>query len=198
MPSLLPEYEGPVVDLFMKAVRSMLPAHAPLLAEMRPAMVDHLPQASVPYAAAAGGVMGGVTIAASLTTSTSELAGSSLDAWYWMLWSAAEQMAEQQMRHLLQGVERATAITGNQVNLHGAPISHDFIMDMLERMDFKVGEDGLPMNLAMVVAPGVAQKIQDLPPRTVEQEIRFQRIMNEKRREQDAKKRIRRLGRRAE
>ncbi|MEZ4321138.1 MAG: hypothetical protein R3F61_26905 [Myxococcota bacterium] len=127
---------------------------------------------------------------------TNAIVQTDLDAWYDMLWSAAGQLARQQMRYLLASMDVATQRTGNAVNMQGAPISHDAVLDLLERMDFEVDANGLPDGLTMVVAPSTADQIANLGPMTPQQEQRFQQIIAEKRRVQDAKKRVRRLDRR--
>lgn len=194
MTSLLPEYQAPFSALFSMAVKAMVPAHEPLLGQIQSSTVDHLAEESVTEAH--GGVMGGTSMSARMEVQTAAIIDTDLDAWYVLLWSAAEQFAGHQMRYLLASLEAVTQQTGNVVNLGGVPISNDAMLDMLERIEFDVDESGQPEGLSMVVGPATADQITKLGPMTPEQDERFQKIIAEKRRVQDAKKRVRRLDRR--
>lgn len=192
--SILPEYQAPFGTLVIKAVNAMVPAHEPLLANIRSSSVDHLADESI--AEAHGGVMGGTAMSARMKVQIEAIVQTDLDAWYNMLWSAAEQFAGHKMRYLLASVEAATQRTGNAVNLKGGPFTYDAMLDLLERTEFEVDDDGQPIGLSMVVAPSMAEQIGKLGPMTPEQEERHKQIIAEKRRAQDAKKRVRRLDRR--
>jgi hypothetical protein len=200
--SLLPEYQAPFGTLFAKAVKAMVPAHEPLLASIRSSSVDHLADESVTEAH--GGVMGGTAMSARMEVQTEAIVQTDLDAWYNVLWSAAEQFAGHQMRYLLASVEAATQRTGNSANLGGAPITHDALLDMLERVEVEVDDDGTPQSLVILhVDPSgrrtqrtVVEHLMALGPMSTQQVERYQQIIAEKRRAQDAKKRVRRLDRR--
>jgi hypothetical protein len=195
MPRLLPEYAAPFGGLFGSAIRNLGPAHAPLLAEVHTKMVDHVTEHSFP--GAHGSTMGGREMRARMELETTAITHTDLDAWCDLLWDVAEQFAGQQMRYLLDSVGEASDRVGNTINLRGRPISHDDVLDMLEKMEFKVDEEGNPEGLVMVLPPELMKQVAELPPRTPEQEARRAAIIDRKRRQQNAKKRVRRLDRRS-
>jgi hypothetical protein len=180
----------------MRAVRSMMPAHSEFLAEIRTTTVDHLSSGSI--AEAQGRVMGARGISMRGDVPSEAVTATDLGEWYGLLWRISEQLAEQQTRHLFAAMEQVTSEVGNTVDVRGGQLSHDALLDMFERMDMKVGDDGNPEGLTLVGPPGMERQLAALGPRTPEQTARYERIMVEKRRTQDAAKRIRRLDRRAQ
>ncbi len=195
MKKALLEYELPVEALFNRAVQAMIPAHEPLLAEIRSVPVDHIAQRSVDETQ--GYVSGGTTMDARVSVSLEAVTEAKVEVWTELVFNAAEQLASHQMRHLLSSMSTVTDRTGKKINV-GGPMSHDAVLDMIEKTDFRVDDDGCIDGLAMIVHPSVADQISRLDPATPEQEERLRSIIAERKRVQDAAKRVRRLGRGSE
>lgn len=196
MAGMMPEYEQPFATLFTQAVHGFIPVHAPLLAGIRTTTVDHLAEESVP--GAHGGAMGSESIEARSQVPTAAIARTDLDAWYTIVWDTAEQFAHGQVQLMLRSVGQASEQAGTAIDMKGAPLTHDAVLDMLERMHFEVDDHGRPVGLTLVVAPEIGDRLARLGPRSAEQDARYRRIIAEKRRVQDAAKRVRRLDRRPE
>ena len=98
MSGLLPEYEGPFSSLFGGAIDTMIPAHEPLLAEIRKVKVDHLAKGS--FREVHGGLTGDHRMSLRLETSTKAIITTDLQGWHLLLWTASEQLVGEQMRGL--------------------------------------------------------------------------------------------------
>lgn len=196
MAGMLPEYQQPFATLFARAVHGLVPVHAPFLAGIRTTTVDHLAEENVP--GARGGVMGGHSVEARSEVETVAVANTDSDAWYAVLWDTAEQFARSQMQFLLRSLGEASEQAGTAVDMKDAPLTHDTVLDLIERMHFEVDDKGRPIGLALAVSPEIGDRLDRLGPMSVEQDARYQRIISEKRRAQDAAKRVRKLDRRPE
>lgn len=195
MQTLLPEYKLPFAKLIMKGVRGLLPAYEPLLGEIQTLEVDHLPPTAC--AEAQGYLEGEIAVSSGTTASSAAIAKMDLDDWHRALTEIAEQSAKQQMKHLLACLNNVSEKTDNVVDAQGAPLSYDLLLDMLEKMDFQVGDDGNPVGLTMIVSQQTFDQLTELGQPTAEQENRLQQIIKSKRGREDAKKRVRKLDKRS-
>jgi hypothetical protein len=95
-------------------------------------------------------------------------------------------------RHLFRNISEITDITGRSINAKGQPLTADFILDLLEKVEFGFDDKGNPQYPTLVVPPQVVKKLQELKI-TPEQEQRHKQIIEEKRARFNASKRTRRL-----
>lgn len=81
---------------------------------------------------------------------------------------------------------------GNSIDDKGQPLSHELILQMVEKVDMTFDENGNPQH-ELVMHPNVAEKLKSLPPPTEEQKRAWDEMIERKRRESNARKRHRKL-----
>jgi len=104
--------------------------------------------------------------------------------------SLQKQFSEISKKHLFEVVFKTTEATENVFNANGRN-TWDAILEMTERTEMYFDEDG-NNNYQFYVHPDTYKKLAENPP-TPEQEKKMQEVMNKKREEFYAQKRIRRL-----
>ncbi|HEY4278603.1 MAG TPA: hypothetical protein VGM91_10305 [Conexibacter sp.] len=106
------------------------------------------------------------------------------------LLEVAEREARLRMRWMAHALDAITAATG-QVQRTSGPMSWESVMDGLANVRVGFDERGEPK--FSIWPPRAQQEYDALPPRTDEQQARWQSLMDEKRMEDNARKRDRRL-----
>lgn len=97
------------------------------------------------------------------------------------------------MPHFFELVGRLSDATGNTINAKGRPVSHDLLLEAIEKMDIEFEDDGKPNMPTFVVNPEMGDALRRLPQRTAEQEQRYQDLIVRKRQEYYDRKRHRKL-----
>jgi hypothetical protein len=107
---------------------------------------------------------------------------------------SAQENAETLTAHLLRSIGRTSEAVGNVFDFGAEPLTHDKVLDIIERLELDFDADGKPKNrYAIVVPPNLWDRVAALPPMTPEQEKRAERIIEAKREEWRARQRSRRL-----
>lgn len=115
-----------------------------------------------------------------------------LDAFCEQVYSFAEQRLNQMEASILNSVSEVTELTGNVVDNRGKPITADLLLEMLEKIELSFDEDGNFHIPSLVVSPETMQQIKKIEADNNYQE-KYLAIIEKKRKEYNAKKRIRRL-----
>ena len=66
----------------------------------------------------------------------------------------AAELREQQSKLIFERMNEITQKTGNAVDAKGQPLSHDLLLQTLEKMQIDFDEDGQPLMPTLVVSPG--------------------------------------------
>ena len=105
-----------------------------------------------------------------------------------------DRLAEVQVRTVTAGfVERlnmVTAATGNEVNAKGGPLTHELIVELLDKMEINFDDAGNPQ-IMLFGGGDVAKRFASLPPMTEEQERAYEDVLVRKREEFEARRRRR-------
>jgi hypothetical protein len=89
-------------------------------------------------------------------------------------------------------VSEVTDATGNSISAAGQSLSHDLILDAIERVEIDFDDEGNPRMPSLMAHPQTLVPLARIQP-TDEQERRYEQIMTAKKAAHDAKKRHRRL-----
>jgi len=128
-----------------------------------------------------------------------EQIGTAIDA-------SADAALRQIMPKLLDYIGRVSDAFGNRVDADGRPMSHDVLLDFIERVPIEFDEGGAPDLASYMFVQqqiqggettvrtfGLTELMQSLPPMTETQEGRFADIIERKRQENSARRRHRKL-----
>ena len=118
-----------------------------------------------------------------------------LDGSFGNVRSLIEERAKEEVlgleKWILDNLQRSTEAMGQVVRGSGG-ISHDILLDALEKVEIEFLPTGEVRDLQWILNPSDAKKIQEIPP-TPAQEQRFQAIMQKKWREWNARQGRRRV-----
>ena len=187
------EYDQPVADIIGEALRTLAITHEPFLAQIPTVgrAGDFPPEDAEAFGR--GQLLNGERVSARMTADWQSMKALDLDAWLEMLWDGAGQFAEGMARMAFDAMDRAAQGSGNAVNFSSGDITHERVLEMLEKMEFDVDENDMPIGLTLVTSPAMAEKLQSLPPLTPEQQARWDDLIRRKKEAQRARKRTRRL-----
>jgi hypothetical protein len=195
-PFVVSEYDRATWTFIGQTSRALARASSALLSQLRSQTVERV--ATSPIVAPDGSQIENepLAIAVELAVQMQDVVQERPDA---LAASIALSMAEQEVAQfeprLLELIGRISDKFGNTVDAGGQTISHDLLLDVMEKMDFDVDEEGNPVGLAFVVSPKMAEQLRHLPPPTEQQEERHRRIIEERRRQSRARRRNRELPR---
>jgi hypothetical protein len=102
-------------------------------------------------------------------------------------------VAEQLMGYFVETMGKVTEGTGNVVDAGGKPLSFELIYDALDKVELSVDENDELVMPELMMHPDQAQKLQELPPLTPEQQQKLDELKERKREEALARRRRRRL-----
>jgi hypothetical protein len=190
--SRLPEYESAVRDLMWLLTHQMMAAQSPLLAQIRKEEVGHVSSGQAPGAAATGSSWP-IELELPWSIQVDAMANADGEAWAAMIFEAADKGLSALMPQLFEGLDQACRKAGNVVDAQGRPLDHDMILDMLETIELAFDDAGRPQIPPMFTSPRTFEQLQRLPPPTAEQQARRNSIIEKKRAEFNARRRIRKL-----
>lgn len=96
---------------------------------------------------------------------------------------------------LFSTLEQVTDFTGNVVDGKGKGISHELIIEMLEKIDIGFDQDGNPYLPTFVIHPDMAKSLESLKADEIKYKARIEEIIEKKRKDYFAKKGYRGLSR---
>lgn len=188
----MPEYEAAISDLVSELLRSLMVARDPIFGRIRHETVDHLPDGSVPGNAAVG-IMRPVGARYNFAIDVKALLEADLDAWAAMISDAADGGLAEIMPQFFALVEEASSKAGTAVDGRGKPFGWDVFFDGIEAVEIDFDDDGKAKMPTLVVSPSTFERIQALGPPDDAQRARFERLIEAKRADFDARRRVRRL-----
>ena len=97
-----------------------------------------------------------------ITIDLKDIINGNLDSWRNQVRTVADQRGKSMLEVLISTVDGAATKAGNVMKAGGKPLSHDLILDFLEKMDMSFDEDGNPgctqvqnEELCLIKNPGV-------------------------------------------
>lgn len=189
---LFSEFDPPMGQLLARATNCFMEGEFPLLGEIERETVASFSEK--PSQRVGKGFSSGLKKStAEAVLGFSDILETNVEAWSALAYEVGLQLGGQMMNVLVSTLEQVTKETGNVVSAGGGKLSHDLLLDTLERLEFRVDDEGSPQGLVLLGGPGFSEHVAKLPPMTTEQETRFRRILQQKYEAQNAKKRTRTL-----
>lgn len=194
-PSLfrLPEYDAATTSFVYESIRALAVAKSPVLQMVQRETVAEVTASRVTLPSGEAIELLPVDVTSEFTWTISASILGDFDGLYDGMDSAARQSAAAIVSNIVRHLELVTDAIGNTVHAHGEPISHELILETLEKIEMSFDDDGNPIGLAIVASPEMARKISALPPPTPAQDRAFRDLMARKREEFNARRRHRRL-----
>ena len=96
---------------------------------------------------------------------------------------------------LFSTLSQVTDFTGNVVDGEGKGISHELIIEMIEKIDIGFDQDGKPYLPTIVIPPALAKSFESLKADENKYKAKIEEIIEKKRKDYFAKKGHRRLSR---
>ncbi|MFP4402386.1 MAG: SNARE domain-containing protein [Candidatus Nanoarchaeia archaeon] len=78
--------------------------------------------------------------------------------------NVGKDIKQQLGNHMISSIHEAIDRTGNKINANGKPLSHEFILDTIEKMEISFNDDGTPNMPSLILHPDQLKKIQDKIP----------------------------------
>lgn len=184
-----PEYDAAATSLATAVIQALAFARSPVFSQIPQSPTTELAQDDVP-AEVAHGAYAPVHVENVFTERFDTILATDVDAWIAMLDEQGERAAEQLETQFFEFMNKVTAEAGQVVDAGGRPFSHDLVLDMFEKLQIDFDEDGKPEMPTFVVDPKTYEKLGEPTP---EQMKRRDEIIERKRREFVARRRVRKL-----
>lgn len=177
----LPEYSNVTAEFINDAVDALMRAKNEIYGEIKHEKTSQL---GTQITLETGDVIETppLIVQAEFVIHISDAVNGNLDALYEAMDSMADGMLASIMPQIFARIGQICDATGNSINAGGQEISHDLLLDLLEKTEYVFDENG-EHNTKLVVDLSVMEKIRNLPSATKEQDKRFDEIMERKRRE---------------
>ncbi len=114
-----------------------------------------------------------------------------VDAFAAGLFEIAKGHLDQMMPGFFSHVAAICEASGNTIDARGKPITHELILQMIDKLEIDFDAGGNPVMLTMVVPPEIGAKIQALPPLSAAQLQAWDDMIERKRRDFNARRRNR-------
>lgn len=185
----IPEYDAAATSLATEVIKALAFARSPVLSRVSQSPTTELAQDDAP-AEMAHGAYAPIHVEHVLTERFETILATDVDAWIAMLDEQGDKGAEQLERQFFEFMNKVTEDAGQVVDAGGRPLSHDLILDMFEKLQVDFDEDGNPEMPMIVLQPKAFEKLGEPTP---EQLKRRDEIIERKRREFAARRRVRKL-----
>ena len=108
------------------------------------------------------------------------------------LFNISESQRKSLARGFFSNISQICDATGNSINAQKQPLSAEMIIELIEKIEFDFDDDGNPRFPTLVMPPAVIEQLKSLS-FTPEQDIRWKKIIEEKRARFNDNQRTRRL-----
>ncbi|MGB7209778.1 MAG: hypothetical protein WBD27_14030 [Pyrinomonadaceae bacterium] len=190
----LPEYFRATSMFTYKAIQELTRRKDPFLSQIPVVEVDEIPTAK--YSLPSGEILEQEPIQTTGTAilETDDLLSGELNSYYVFIDALAESLLPQLKKQFYEHLDSVCDAFGQSVNANGQPLSHELMMQVVDKKQWEFDEDG---NFAegemMVLGESMAEQLRNLPPMTNEQKRAWDDLLARKRQEFDDRKRTRKL-----
>jgi len=189
----VPEYDAAGNQFTWELLHDLMRAKDPVLEMIARQPVDHVPmEPSAPGTSAVGISPAPAPIETTFADRFDTILNMDLDGFVEMMDAAAKQAVDCYMPQFFKQLEEVIRAGGTTIDAQGKPFSIDLLLDGIEQMEIDFTEDGTPVMPKLVDGPELAKKIEAME-WTEEQRARKERILTEKKKAFDARRRIRKL-----
>lgn len=190
---ILTDYDASVYELIIEAMHGLAQRSSDLLAGIQFRKTEFIPSEVPSDGTARGGFIHTESVESTLSFPCDAFLNTDIETWVAALFNASEELRGKIESPIVGTLREMAMRQMDSAGTRGLPLTVDRLLDMLENLDFEVGEDGQPKNLQFFGSSDAVDQLRSLPPMTREQEARYRAIIADKKRKHDAKKRIRKL-----
>ncbi len=190
--SKVPEYHQAGGQFIWELLQSLMTAQDPLLQKIARDPVDHVPSEATRPDGCVGMSATPARVETTFVDKFDTIINMDMDGFAIMMQDATDQSLKEYMPQFFEQMRLMMEHAGQRVDAGGKPFSIDLYLDGLERVQIDFTEDEKPKLPTLVAGPELAEKIAKLV-WTDAQLRRYQEMMDSKKREFDARRRIRKL-----
>lgn len=190
--SRLAEYDEACLQLLWEVLHSLMAAQDPLLSQIYREPVDEVPAEGAPSGVMLGASSPPIPMSTSFVERVDGIVNTDTGAWASMLHEAAEQSVQQLMPQFFEQVGNILRSAGQEVDARGQPMTIDLFLDGLEKVDIDFDGEGKAKLPTLVLSPELAERFKALE-WTEAHKARFDRMVEDKRKAFNARRRVRRL-----
>jgi len=191
-PSKLPDYGTAISRFWWDSFLYLMRVQSPLLSQMGHRIYDAVPDSATPTGIADGAHVPWPETSFEFHISVADMLAADAEAWVTMIAESAAQSGDKVSLHIAMTMSSVAEASGKVITGESAKFSWDRYLDMLEQFPVSFNENGEPNLLSIVTGPALAKTIEATP-KTTEQRQREFEILKQKRKEYDARRRLRKL-----
>lgn len=189
---ILPEYHMATVRFFESALHALMRAKDPILKQIKTENVEHIPNSQVTTNSGKVVRIEPILNQMEFPLTLMDAVKGNLNCFVAGIDEAAESALPNLMSQVFERMGKMCDATGNTINAHGQPITHDLMLRMIENLEMRFDEDG-NHNVVLVLPPNVIEQLKSLPPPTPEQNAKWGELMSRKLREYNEGRRQRQM-----
>lgn len=187
----LPEYDDATMHLLMECVDGLAAAQDPLLGMISRDSTDALPSADVPPGVTQGAYKS-LELEMRFALSTRAALSTDVDEWAASVQDSVDKALPSLMSQIFGQMGEILREAGQDIDAQGQPLSMGLLLKALEKIEIDFDADGKPKMPTLVVHPEMAKKLAETPP-TPEEEKQLEALIERKRQEFYARRRVRKL-----
>jgi hypothetical protein len=187
-----PEYDRSTVEFFSTALHELMRAKDPILQQIKTDTVEYVPNSQVSTDSGEAIVIQPILNQMEFPLTLMDAVEGKLESFITSIDIASETGLRSLMSQIFERIGQVCDATGNTMDAQGQPISHDFMRQILEKVEMRFDEEG-NHGTVFCLPPTVIEQLKALPPPTAEQEQEWNELIERKRREFNARKRYRQL-----
>lgn len=189
----LPEYDDATKRLLMECFHGLAAAQDPVIRMISSAPADEIPNGGVPVGVTHGSYAQ-VEVNMRFALATEAVLRTDVDEWAASVQESVDEARPTIVGQFFAAMGELLRDTGQEIDLQGEALSHDVLCQMLEKMQLDFDAEGNPKMPTAFMSPEAVEKLMANPP-TAENDRRLADIIERKRREFNACRRVRKLDR---
>ena len=190
----LPEYLLAERGFTYKAIETIARASDPVISQLQ--VEENVERTSTQYSLPSGETleMQEIVVGTDATLNFIDVLDGNLSGYYTLVYEMSQELIRKFVPKFYEHVATVIDAYGGTVNADGQPLSHELMLELFERKQISFDEEGnISKDEILVVGPQMAEELRQLPPRTPEQERKWNEMLERKRQEFNAGKRTRRI-----
>lgn len=188
----LHEYHKVTVEFFSTAFHELMQAKDPILRQIKTETIEHNLNSQLTTDSGEVIVIQPILNQAEFPLTLMDAVEGKLESFVIGIDTASEAGLRSLMTQIFERLGQVCDATGNTLDAQGQPISHDFMLQMLEKVEMRFDEEGNHSTI-FCLPPKITEQLKKLPPPTLEQERAWNELIERKRREFNERKRYRQL-----
>lgn len=190
--SRLPEYDEATASLLMECFQGLAEAQDAVLGRFSQAQrADANPSVGAPVGVAHGAYRT-LDIEMRFILPTSAVLHTDVDEWAASVQNSVDEALPALMKKIFGRMNEILEEAGQVVDANGQPLSVAWVLQALEKVQIDFDEDGNAKMPILIVHPDARKRLAETPP-TPEEEKQLEALIERKRQEFNARRRVRKL-----